>query len=113
MTLDELGLFLFIREMVLDYSLFLSGILFTLAALIISETGKIFIGSLIYIIGDVVYLVYALFLDNWFGIVSLTFALLFGARTLYKMHYGIFKKDLKDSNYTSFKKDMSMYYKDF
>lgn len=107
MVIDIIN-FEIIRNLILDYSLFVSGILFTLAALIISETGKIFIGSLVYLIGDVVYLIYALCLDNWFGIISLSFALLFGARTLYKMHYGIFKKDLKDKTYTR-----NHYYKDF
>lgn len=88
-----------LEYLILEYSLFISGILFTIAALVISETGKIFIGSLIYLIGDVVYLIYSIVLDNIFGIISLILALLFGARTLYKMHSGIYRKELEDKTY--------------
>lgn len=99
-----------IENFILSYSLFICGILFTIASLVISETGRIFVGSIIYLIGDLIYLIYASFLENWFGIISLAIALFFGIRTLIKMHHGIFKKNLKDNKYNKVNID---YYKKF
>lgn len=71
------------------------GLLFTIGAITISETGKIFIGSIIYLLADLTYLIYAINIWDLFGMVSLAIGLMFGIRTLVKMNIGIFIKNLK------------------
>lgn len=78
----------------LNYAPAICGILFTLGAIVISETGKIFIGSIIYLSADLVYLVYAYILGDTLGMIFLLSGLLFGIRTLIKMNAGIFNKTL-------------------
>ena len=83
------------ENLILEYGIMIAGILFTLASIVISETGKIFIANILFLSGDIVYLIYAIVLDNIFGIVSLVIALIFALRTLYKMYRGIYFKNLK------------------
>lgn len=80
---------------ILDYAPALCGVCFVVAALIISETGKIFYGSIIYLIADLIYIIFAWVRGDWLGWVTLLLGLIFGIRTLMKMHYGIFTKKLK------------------
>lgn len=82
-------------EFIINYAPAICGGLFTIAAIIISETGKIFIGSIIYLLADVVYLWFAILTDNGWGMVMLLSGLLFGIRTLLKMHTGLFRKTLR------------------
>jgi hypothetical protein len=84
-------LFTFIK----DYAPAICGILFTMGALIISETGKIFIGSIIYLLADLVYMSYAMIIGDIFGMICLASGLFFGIRTLIKMNIGVFIKNLK------------------
>lgn len=88
---NNLDLFLFIK----NYAPALCGILFTIGALIISETGKIFIGSIIYLTADLVYMSYAILIGDILGMICLASGLIFGIRTLIKMNIGIFTKNLK------------------
>ena len=81
--------------LILEYGIMVAGILFTLASIVISETGKIFIANILFLCGDIVYLIYAIVLDNIFGMVSLVIALIFAIRTLYKMYIGLYFKNLK------------------
>ncbi len=81
--------------LILEYGIMVAGILFTLASIVISETGKIFIANILFLCGDIVYLIYAIVLDNIFGMVSLVVALFFAIRTLYKMYIGLYFKNLK------------------
>ena len=81
--------------LILEYGIMVAGILFTLASIVISETGKIFIANILFLSGDIVYLIYAIVLDNIFGMVSLVIALFFAIRTLYKMYIGLYFKNLK------------------
>lgn len=81
-------------EFIMSYAPAICGLLFTLGALIISETGKIFIGSIIYLSADVVYLAYAMTIGDKLGMLLLATGLLFGIRTLIKMNIGIFNKNL-------------------
>ena len=78
-----------------NYAPAICGILFTIGALIISETGKIFIGSIIYLTADLVYMSYAIIIWDIFGMICLASGLLFGIRTLVKMNIGVFTKNLK------------------
>ena len=78
----------------MSYAPAICGILFTLGAIVISETGKIFIGSIIYLSADIVYLAYAWAIGDKLGMFSLLTGLLFGIRTLIKMNIGIFNKTL-------------------
>ena len=82
-------------ELFKHWSPAICGLLFTIGALIISETGKIFIGSIIYLCADLVYLVYAILLGDTVGMIFLLSGLVFGIRTLIKMNIGIFNKTLK------------------
>ena len=82
-------------EFIRNYSPAICGLLFTIGALIISETGKIFIGSIIYLCADLIYLVYAIILGDTIGMIFLLSGLVFGIRTLIKMNIGIFIKSLK------------------
>lgn len=89
-------------EEILTFTLFIKnyapaicGLLFTLGALIISETGKIFIGSIVYLTADLVYMSYAIVIGDTFGMICLASGLVFGIRTLVKMNIGIFTKNLK------------------
>lgn len=89
-------------EEILTFTLFIKnyapaicGLLFTLGALIISETGKIFIGSIIYLTADLVYMSYAIIIGDTFGMICLASGLIFGIRTLVKMNIGVFTKNLK------------------
>ena len=79
----------------MSYAPAICGILFTLGAIVISETGKIFIGSIIYLLADFVYLSFAVATGDVLGMVMLCSGLLFGIRTLIKMNIGIFTKNLK------------------
>lgn len=83
------------ETLILEYGIMVAGILFTLASIVISETGKIFIANILFLCGDVVYLIYAIALDNIFGMISLMIALFFALRTLYKMYIGLYFKNLK------------------
>lgn len=78
-----------------NYAPAICGLLFTLGALIISETGKIFIGSIIYLTADLVYMSYAIIIGDTFGMICLASGLIFGIRTLVKMNIGVFTKNLK------------------
>ncbi len=78
----------------INYAPAICGILFTLGAIVISETGKIFIGSIIYLSADIVYLAYAIAIGDTLGMVFLASGLIFGIRTLIKMNIGIFNKTL-------------------
>ncbi len=78
----------------ISYAPAICGILFTLGAIVISETGKIFIGSIIYLSADIVYLAYAWAIGDSLGMFFLLSGLLFGIRTLIKMNIGIFNKTL-------------------
>ena len=89
---DNNFLFAFIQ----NYAPAICGILFTFAALIISETGKIFIGSIIYLLADLVYMSYVFVVGDTFGMICLASGLLFGIRTLVKMNIGVFIKNLKN-----------------
>lgn len=89
-------------EEILTFTLFIKnyapaicGLLFTLGALIISETGKIFIGSIVYLTADLVYMSYAIIIGDTFGMICLASGLIFGIRTLVKMNIGVFTKNLK------------------
>lgn len=84
-----------LEDFILNYAPAICGICFVLAALIISETGKIFYGSIIYLISDFIYIVFAWVRGDWLGWVTLLLGLIFGIRTLMKMHSGIFTKKLK------------------
>lgn len=77
-----------------SYAPAICGILFTLGAIVISETGKIFIGSIIYLSADIVYLAYAISLGDTLGMIFLLSGLIFGIRTLIKMNIGVFNKNL-------------------
>lgn len=93
MVIDDL------LEFFRQWSPAICGLLFTVGALIISETGKIFIGSIIYLCADLVYLIYALILGDTVGIILLLSGLVFGIRTLIKMNIGVFIKTLtKEKN---------------
>ena len=81
-----------------NYAPAICGILFTIGALIISETGKIFFGNIIYLCADLVYLSYAITINDIFGIFCLASGLLFGIRTLIKMNIDVFIKNLKKEN---------------
>ena len=83
-----------ISNYILEFAPFICGLLFTIGALVISETGKIFIGSIIYLCADLVYLVYAITMGDIFGMISLALGLIFGIRTLIKMNIGIFHKNI-------------------
>ena len=85
----------FLFTFIQNYAPAICGILFTIGALVISETGKIFIANILFLCGDIVYLIYAIVLDNIFGMVSLVIALIFAIRTLYKMYIGLYFKNLK------------------
>lgn len=85
-----------IIEFITEYAPAICGILFTIGALIISETGKIFIGSIIYLCADLVYLSYALCVWDILGMVCLATGLMFGIRTLIKINIGIFTKNLRN-----------------
>ena len=78
----------------MSYAPAICGILFTLGAIVISETGKIFIGSIIYLSADIVYLAYAWAIGDKLGMFFLLTGLLLGIRTLIKMNIGIFNKTL-------------------
>ncbi len=80
---------------ILEYAPAICGICFVVAALIISETGKIFYGSLIYLFSDFVYIIFAWVRNDWLGWFTLLLGLIFGIRTLVKMHKGVFTKKLK------------------
>lgn len=82
------------KSILIEYAPAICGILFTIGALVISETGKIFIGSIIYLCADLVYLCYALCIGDTFGMVCLLLGLMFGIRTLIKMNLGIFIKNI-------------------
>ena len=77
-----------------DYAPAICGLLFTIGAIVISETGKIFIGSIIYLSADIVYLAYAIAIGDKLGMALLLSGLVFGIRTLIKMNIGIFNKTL-------------------
>ena len=77
-----------------SYAPAICGILFTLGAIVISETGKIFIGSIIYLSADIVYLAYAISLGDTLGMIFLLSGLIFGIRTLIKMNIEVFNKNL-------------------
>ena len=81
-------------DFLVNYAPALCGILFTIGAIVISETGKIFIGSIIYLSADIVYLAYAIAIGDKLGMFFLLTGLLFGIRTLVKMNVGIFNKTL-------------------
>lgn len=83
-----------ISNYILEFAPFICGLLFTIGALVISETGRIFIGSIIYLCADLVYLVYAITMGDTFGMISLALGLIFGIRTLIKMNIGIFHKNI-------------------
>lgn len=83
------------QDFILTYGLMFAGIFFTSATIIISETGKIFLANTLFLIGDLIYLFFAIALNNTFGTISLGVAVVFAARTLYKMFIGIYHKDLK------------------
>lgn len=80
------------------YAPAICGLLFTIGALIISETGKIFIGSIIYLCADLVYLSFAICVGDMLGMICLATGLIFGIRTLIKMNIGIFTKNLRRHN---------------
>ena len=80
---------------IINYAPAICGLLFTVGAIVISETGKIFIGSIIYLLADLVYLSFAVATGDMLGMVMLCSGLLFGIRTLIKMNIGIFTKNLK------------------
>ena len=80
---------------IISYAPAICGLLFTLGAIVISETGKIFIGSIIYLLADFVYLSFAIATGDILGMVMLCSGLVFGIRTLIKMNIGIFTKNLK------------------
>lgn len=82
-------------EFIINYAPAICGTLFTIGAITISETGKIFIGSIIYLLADLVYLMFAYVTEDTLGIIMLCSGLLFGIRTLIKMNMGIFLKTLK------------------
>lgn len=82
-------------EFIKDFAPAICGLLFTVGALIISETGKIFIGSIIYLCADLVYMSYAILIGDMLGMICLASGLVFGIRTLIKMNFGIFVKNLK------------------
>ena len=84
------------KELIISYTPAICGILFTIGALVISETGKIFIGSIIYLCADLVYLCFAITIGDTFGMVCLFLGLMLGIRTLIKMNIGIFTKNLKN-----------------
>ena len=85
----------FLFTFIQNYAPAICGILFTIGALVISETGKIFIGSIIYLTADLVYMSYAIIIWDIFGMICLASGLLFGIRTLVKMNIGVFTKNLK------------------
>lgn len=82
-------------DFIINYAPAICGLLFTVGAIVISETGKIFIGSIIYLLADLVYLSFAVATGDTLGMVMLCSGLLFGIRTLIKMNIGIFTKNLK------------------
>ena len=88
-------------EFIRNYSPAICGLLFTIGALIISETGKIFIGSIIYLCADLIYLVYAIILGDTIGMIFLLSGLAFGIRTLIKMNIGIFIKTIKRGDHAN------------
>ena len=82
-------------EFIVSYAPAFCGLLFTIGAVIISETGKIFIGSIIYLCADLVYLMFAMATGDVLGMVMLCSGLVFGIRTLVRMNIGLFTKNLK------------------
>lgn len=79
---------------VVEYGLMVAGLLFTCATIIISETGKIFFANMFFLAGDAIYLLYAVVVQNLFGTIALTIAIIFSVRTLIKMNKGIYSKSL-------------------
>ena len=83
---------------IVEYFSATAAILFTMGALVVSETGKIFYGSLLYLTGDILLLIYSWLQMDWFTIVTFILAVVFSFRTIYKMHRGRFLKDLKNES---------------
>lgn len=81
-------------EFMKEYAMFFAGMLFMCATIIVSETGKIFIANIFFLTGDFIYLIYAIIMNNKFGIFALGLAIIFSIRTLLKMQNGIYSKSL-------------------
>lgn len=83
---------------ILNYSVMVTGIAFTIAAILVSETGRIFTANLFFLFGDSMYLLYSIVVENTFGIISLSIALVFIVRTNYKMYKGKYHSNLNQSS---------------
>lgn len=83
------------ESFIVTYFPAIAAILFTGGALVVSESGKIFYGSLLYISGDILLLIDSLVEFDKLALITFTLAVMFSGRTIYKMHKGRFLKDLK------------------
>ena len=71
----------------------IAGILLILGA-ISFYNGKIYIGSIYYIVADIFWIMNAIRLNDWYGLILIIIGTMLGIGVFLKMHHGILNKTI-------------------